>query len=73
METRAVRDGDHWILNGTKMWITNANLADVAVVWARTEEGIGGFLVERGMDRFFHQHHPRQIQPARQRHGRTGF
>ena len=52
METRAVRDGDHWILNGTKMWITNANLADVAVVWARTEEGISGFLVERGMTGF---------------------
>jgi glutaryl-CoA dehydrogenase len=50
METRAVRDGDHWILTGTKMWITNANLSDVAVVWARTEEGIRGFLVERGME-----------------------
>jgi glutaryl-CoA dehydrogenase len=52
METRAVRDGDDWILNGAKMWITNANLADVAVVWARTEEGVNGFLVERGMDGF---------------------
>jgi glutaryl-CoA dehydrogenase len=52
METRAVRDGDHWILNGSKLWITNANLADVAVVWARTEEGVCGFLVERGMEGF---------------------
>ncbi len=52
METRAVRDGDDWILNGTKMWITNANLADVAVVWARTEDGVNGFLVERGMSGF---------------------
>ncbi len=50
MKTRAVRDGDHWILNGSKMWITNANMADVAVVWARTEEGIRGFLVERSME-----------------------
>jgi glutaryl-CoA dehydrogenase len=50
MKTRAVRDGDHWILNGSKLWITNANLADVAVVWARTEEGVRGFLVERGTE-----------------------
>jgi len=49
METRAVRDGDHWILSGTKLWITNANVADVAVVWARTDEGVRGFLVERGL------------------------
>jgi len=52
METRAVRDGDDWILNGSKLWITNANLSDVAVVWARAEEGVMGFLVERGMDGF---------------------
>jgi len=52
METRAVRDGDDWILTGSKMWITNATLADVAVVWARTEEGVRGFLVERGMEGF---------------------
>ncbi len=52
METRAVRDGEDWILNGTKLWITNANMADVAVVWARTEEGVRGFLVEKGMKGF---------------------
>jgi glutaryl-CoA dehydrogenase len=52
METRAVRDGSDWILNGTKLWITNANTADVAVVWARTDEGVRGFLVERGMPGF---------------------
>jgi glutaryl-CoA dehydrogenase len=52
METRAERDGDGWILHGSKLWITNANLADVAVVWARTPEGIGGFLVERGLPGF---------------------
>ena len=52
MKTRAVRDGDGWILNGSKMWITSGSLADVAVVWAATEEGIQGFLVEDGMDGF---------------------
>jgi glutaryl-CoA dehydrogenase len=53
MRTSARRDGDHWILNGTKMWITNGTIADVAVVWARTDAGaINGFLVERGMDGF---------------------
>lgn len=53
LQTRAVRKGDRWILNGTKMWITNANLADLAVVWARAEDGtIQGFLVERGAKGF---------------------
>jgi glutaryl-CoA dehydrogenase len=45
MKTRARRDGDDWILHGGKMWITNAPVADVAVVWARTDDGISGFLV----------------------------
>ena len=45
MRTRAVRDGSDWILDGTKMWITNGSIADVATVWARTEDGIRGFLV----------------------------
>ncbi|MBK6764093.1 MAG: acyl-CoA dehydrogenase family protein [Micrococcales bacterium] len=45
MLTSAKRDGDDWVLNGTKMWITNGNVADVAVVWARTDEGIRGFVV----------------------------
>jgi glutaryl-CoA dehydrogenase len=48
MRTTAVRDGDTWILNGEKTWITNGTMADVAVVWARAAEGIVGFLVERG-------------------------
>ena len=48
MRTRAERDGDGWILNGEKAWITNGSIADVAVVWARTPDGIRGFLVERG-------------------------
>ena len=48
MTTRARRDGEDWILNGTKRWITNGNVADLAIVWARTEQGIRGFLVEKG-------------------------
>jgi glutaryl-CoA dehydrogenase len=45
MRTRAKRDGDDWVLNGTKMWITNGGVADVAVVWAQTDDGIRGFVV----------------------------
>ena len=52
MRTTARRDGDGWVLNGAKQWITNGSLADVAVVWARTEEGIRGFLVEKGTPGF---------------------
>jgi glutaryl-CoA dehydrogenase len=52
MRTFARRDGDDWILNGSKMWITNGSIADVAVVWAATDEGIRGFLVERDMPGF---------------------
>jgi glutaryl-CoA dehydrogenase len=52
MKTRAVRDGSGWVLNGEKTWITNGSAADIAVVWARTEEGIQGFLVECGIPGF---------------------
>jgi glutaryl-CoA dehydrogenase len=52
MRTRARRDGDDWILNGTKMWITNGSAAAVAVVWAQTDDGIRGFLVPRGTPGF---------------------
>ena len=45
MRTRAVRAGDDWVINGTKMWITNGGVADVAVVWAQTDEGVRGFIV----------------------------
>lgn len=45
MRTNARRDGDDWVLNGSKMWITNGSVADVAVVWARTDEGVRGFAV----------------------------
>lgn len=49
MKTHAVKDGDDWIINGAKMWITNGSMADIAVVWAATDEGCRGFLVEKGM------------------------
>jgi glutaryl-CoA dehydrogenase len=52
MITRAVRDGSGWILNGTKRWITNGSISDVALVWARSEDGIRGFLVEKGTKGF---------------------
>jgi glutaryl-CoA dehydrogenase len=52
MQTRARRDGNSYLLNGTKMWITNGSIADVAVVWARSEDGIRAFLVERGTPGF---------------------
>jgi glutaryl-CoA dehydrogenase len=48
MRTTARRDGSHWVLNGAKQWITNGTLADVAVVWAKAEDGIRGFLIEKG-------------------------
>src|SRR6187549_3030227 len=53
MRTHARRDGSDWILNGTKMWITNGSIADIAIVWARTEDDeIRGFVVEKGMPGF---------------------
>ncbi len=52
MLTKARRDGSHWVLNGEKTWITNGSVADVALVWARADEGIRGFLVERGTPGF---------------------
>ena len=52
MRARGVKDGDYWILNGEKAWITSGTIADVAVVWARTDEGVRGFLVEKGTPGF---------------------
>jgi glutaryl-CoA dehydrogenase len=52
MRTSARRDGSDWVLNGTKMWITNGGIADLAVVWARTDDGVRGFLVPRGTPGF---------------------
>ena len=52
MQTRAKQDGGHWVINGEKTWITNGGMADVAIVWARTDDGIRGFLVEKGTPGF---------------------
>ncbi|MEZ4373612.1 MAG: acyl-CoA dehydrogenase family protein [Polyangiaceae bacterium] len=56
MKTRARKDGDHYVISGTKMWITNSPFADLAVVWAKVDDGdaasIHGFIVERGMQGF---------------------
>ena len=52
MKTHAKKDGDDWILSGSKMWITNGSIADVCVVWAMTDEGVKGFLVEKEMPGF---------------------
>ena len=52
MRTHARRAGGEWVLNGTKLWITNGSIADVAVVWAQTDDGVRGFLVERGTPGF---------------------
>jgi len=52
MQTRAKKEGNCWNLNGEKTWITNGSVADVAIVWARTDEGIRGFLIEKGTPGF---------------------
>ncbi|MDQ3287421.1 MAG: acyl-CoA dehydrogenase family protein [Pseudomonadota bacterium] len=52
MKTHARRDGDDWVINGAKMWITNGNVADIAIVWAQTDDGIQGFIVEKGTKGF---------------------
>ncbi len=52
MKTHAKRDGGDWVINGAKMWITNGTIADVAIVWAMTDDGVRGFLVEKGMKGF---------------------
>ncbi len=52
MKTHARKEGDDWILNGSKMWITNATIADAAVVWAKTDEGVKGFIIEKDMPGF---------------------
>lgn len=52
MKTHAKKVGDDWILNGSKMWITNGSVADIAIVWAQTDEGVRGFIVEKDMPGF---------------------
>jgi len=61
MNTRARRDGSDWIVHGQKMWITNGSIADIAVVWAQTDEGIRGFLVPRGTKGFTTQDTHRKL------------
>ena len=52
MKTRAVRDGGDWVINGSKMWITNGSVADIAIVWANTDDGVQGFVIEKGTPGF---------------------
>ncbi|TNJ34718.1 acyl-CoA dehydrogenase family protein [Arenimonas terrae] len=52
MKTTAKKDGGDWVINGAKMWITNGGVADIAIVWAQTDEGIQGFIVEKGTKGF---------------------
>ncbi|MEE8458111.1 MAG: acyl-CoA dehydrogenase family protein [Acidimicrobiia bacterium] len=52
LRTSAKRDGEDWVLNGTKMWITNGSIADVAIIWAMTDDGIRGFIVPTDLDGF---------------------
>ncbi len=52
MKTRAMKDGGDWVINGSKMWITNGSVADIAIVWANTDEGVQGFVIEKGTPGF---------------------
>ena len=52
MKTRARRSGGDWLISGSKMWITNATIADLCVCWADTEEGIRGFIIDKGTPGF---------------------
>ena len=52
MNTHAKKDGDDWVINGSKMWITNGSIADVAIIWAHTDDGVKGFIVETDTDGF---------------------
>jgi glutaryl-CoA dehydrogenase len=61
MRTRARKDGSDWVLNGQKMWITNGSVADVAVVWAQTDDGIRGFIVPKGTSGFSAQDISRKL------------
>ena len=71
MITRAHKDGKEWVLNGAKMWITNGNMADIAVVWAKTEDSddpksIRGFVIEKGMEGYEvrEQHHKASLRAS---------
>ena len=72
MRTFARRDGSDWVLDGTKMWITNGSIADLAIVWAQTDAGIRGFMRAARHARFSRQRHPSQAFTARVDHERAG-
>ena len=72
MRTRARKDGADWILDGTKMWITNGSISDVAVVWAQTDEGIRGFVVPTDTRGFHREHDQAEDVAAGVRHVRAG-
>ena len=72
MRTRARRDGTDWVLDGTKMWITNGSVADVAVVWARTDDGIRGFVVPTDTDGLLRPRDQAEDVAARVGHQRAG-
>jgi glutaryl-CoA dehydrogenase len=61
MKTHAKKQGGDWVINGAKMWITNGGIADVAVVWAQTDDGIRGFLVEKGTKGFSAENIPHKM------------
>src|SRR5699024_12174149 len=61
MKTHARKDGDDWVIDGAKMWITNGNLAHVAVVWAQTDDGIQGFIVPTDSKAFTAQESHRKM------------
>ena len=61
MRTYARRDGTDWMLDGTKMWITNGSIADLAIVWAQTEDGIRGFIVPRDSEGIHRVGHPQKL------------
>ena len=61
METRAEKDGAQWVLTGRKLWITNAQIAQVAIVWARTGDGVRGFIVERDRAGFASEDIPHKL------------
>jgi glutaryl-CoA dehydrogenase len=76
MRAYARRDGDDWILNGEKTWITNADVSDVAVVWAQTSDdarGVRGFLVERGADGFTSANIPHKLSMRASSTGSLSF
>ncbi len=73
MRTRAVKDGDHYVLNGEKAWITSGTIADVAVVWARTDEGVRGFPGGKRHAGLLRQGHQRQMVAARVGNVHAGF